>query len=177
MPFVVNAFLSLAQATPAVGKANLILPDLSSVTMLGLDGRTLLMCGLLVCAAGLGFGLWAYRGLRDLPVHASMLEVSELIYETCKTYLGTQGTFLVVLELFIGTIIVVYFGMLREVAAIKVVAILMSSVLGILGRFDRRLPSRRIHQRTTSGSTRPRKPPSRIPKKSLKFARRTHSTG
>ena len=135
MPFVVNAFLSLAQATPAGGEANLILPDLSSVTMLGLDGRTLLMCGLLVCAAGLGFGLWAYRGLRDLPVHASMLEVSELIYETCKTYLGTQGKFLVVLELFIGTIIVVYFGMLREMAAIKVVAILMSSVLGILGSF------------------------------------------
>jgi len=135
VPFVVNAFLSLAQATPAGGEANLILPDLSSVTMLGLDGRTLLMCGLLVCAAGLGFGLWAYRGLRDLPVHASMLEVSELIYETCKTYLGTQGKFLVVLELFIGTIIVVYFGMLREMAAIKVVAILMSSVLGILGSF------------------------------------------
>tara|TARA_B100001123_G_scaffold407450_2_gene499722 strand:+ start:148 stop:552 length:405 start_codon:yes stop_codon:yes gene_type:complete len=114
--------------------------------MLGLDGLTLLMRGLLLCAAGLGLGLWAYRGLRDLPVHASMLEVSELIYETCKTYLGTQGTFLVVLELFIGTIIVVYFGMLREMAAIKVVAILMSSVLGILGSFDRRLPSRRIHQ-------------------------------
>ena len=133
MPFAVNAFLSLAQATPAGGEANLILPDLSSVTMLGLDGRTLLMLGLLVCAAGLGFGLWVYRGLRDLPVHTSMLEVSELIYETCKTYLGTQGKFLVVLELFIGTIIVVYFGVLRDMAAIKVVAILMSSVLGILG--------------------------------------------
>ena len=133
MPFVVNAFLSLAQAAPAGGEANLILPDLSSVTMLGMDGRTLLMLGLLVCAAGLGFGLWVYRGLRDLPVHTSMLEVSELIYETCKTYLGKQGKFLVVLELFIGTIIVVYFGMLRDMAAIKVVAILMSSVLGILG--------------------------------------------
>ena len=135
MPFVVNAFLSLAQAASAGGEANLILPDLSSVTMLGMDGRTLLMLGLIVCAAGLGFGLWAYRGLRDLPVHASMLEVSELIYETCKTYLGTQGKFLVVLEVFIGTIIVIYFGMLREMAAFKVVAILMSSVLGILGSF------------------------------------------
>ena len=133
MPFVVNAFLSLAQAAPAGGEANLILPDLSSVTMLGMDGRTLLMLGLIVCAAGLGFGLWAYRGLRDLPVHASMLEVSELIYETCKTYLATQGKFLVVLELFIGTIIVIYFGILRDMEAIKVFAILMSSVLGILG--------------------------------------------
>lgn len=133
MPSVVNAFLSLVQAAPAGGEANLILPDLSSVTMLGLDGRTLLMLGLIVCAAGLGFGLWVYRGLRDLPVHSSMLEVSELIYETCKTYLTTQGKFLVVLELFIGTIIVVYFGMLLDMEAIKVVAILLSSVLGILG--------------------------------------------
>jgi K(+)-stimulated pyrophosphate-energized sodium pump len=133
VPSVVNAFLSLVQAAPAGGEANLILPDLSSVTMLGLDGRTLLMLGLIVCAAGLGFGLWVYRGLRDLPVHSSMLEVSELIYETCKTYLTTQGKFLVVLELFIGTIIVVYFGMLLDMEAIKVVAILLSSVLGILG--------------------------------------------
>jgi K(+)-stimulated pyrophosphate-energized sodium pump len=133
VPLVVNAFLSLVQAAPAGGEANLILPDLSSVTMLGLDGRTLLMLGLIVCAAGLGFGLWVYRGLRDLPVHASMLEVSELIYETCKTYLTTQGKFLVVLELFIGTVIVVYFGVLRDMDVLKVVAILMSSVLGILG--------------------------------------------
>lgn len=133
MPSVANAFLNLVQAAHAGGEANLILPDLSSVTMLGLDGRTLLMLGLLVCAAGLGFGLLVYRELRDLPVHTSMLEVSELIYETCKTYLGTQGKFLIVLELFIGSIIVVYFGVLRDMEAIKVLAILMSSVLGILG--------------------------------------------
>ena len=135
MPFAVNAFLSLAQETPARvgGEANLILPDLSSVTMLGLDGRTLLMLGLIVCAAGLGFGLWVYNRLRNLPVHESMLEVSELIYETCKTYLGTQGKFLIILELFIGSIIVVYFGVLRDMEAIKVLAILASSILGILG--------------------------------------------
>ena len=135
MPFAVNAFLSLAQEMPARvgGEANLILPDLSSVTMLGLDGRTLLMLGLLVCAAGLGFGLWVYNRLRNLPVHESMLEVSELIYETCKTYLGTQGKFLIVLELFIGSIIVVYFGVLRDLDAIKVAAILGCSIMGILG--------------------------------------------
>ena len=135
MPFALNAFLSLAQAAPAAtgGEANLILPDLSSVTMLGMDGRSLLMLGLIVCAAGLGFGLWVYRELRDLPVHTSMLEVSELIYETCKTYLGTQGKFLIVLEVFIGAIIVVYFGVLRDMEPVKVVAILLSSIMGILG--------------------------------------------
>ena len=76
MPLVVNAFLSLVQAAPAGGEANLILPDLSSVTMLGLDGRTLLMLGLIVCAAGLGFGLWVYRGLRDLPGVGLMRQAS-----------------------------------------------------------------------------------------------------
>jgi K(+)-stimulated pyrophosphate-energized sodium pump len=126
---------SMLQETPVAGggEANLILPDLSSVTMLGIDGRSLLMMGLLVCAAGLGFGMWVYTRLRNLPVHRSMLEVSELIYETCKTYLGTQGKFLVLLELFIGSIIVVYFGVLRDMDAVKVAAILGCSVLGILG--------------------------------------------
>ena len=135
MPFFSSALPSLLQeaAAPVGGEANLILPDLSSVTMLGLDGRTLLMLGLIVCAAGLAFGMWVYTRLRDLPVHKSMLEVSELIYETCKTYLGTQGKFLVILELFIGSIIVVYFGVLRDMEAIKVLAILLSSILGILG--------------------------------------------
>ena len=102
-----------------------MLPDLSSVSMLGMDGRSLLMLGLIVCAAGLAFGMWAYRGLRALPVHASMRAISELIYETCKTYLATQGKFLVVLELFIGTIIVVYFGMLRDMGAVRVSVILL----------------------------------------------------
>ncbi len=135
MPFALNALLTLAQEAERApgGEASLILPDLSSVIMLGMDGRSLLMLGLLVCAAGGAFGLWVYQRLRALPVHDSMLDISELIYETCKTYLGTQGKLLVILELFIGTIIVVYFGVLLDMEAIKVFAILLSSVVGILG--------------------------------------------
>src|SRR6185437_4234589 len=77
----------------------------------GIDGRTLLMAGLLVCALGLGFGLQIYQ-LKNLPVHSSMREVSELIYETCKTYLQTQGRFLLILWVFIGVAVAVYFGKL-----------------------------------------------------------------
>ena len=92
------------------GEAHLILPDLSQGTFLGTNGRTLLMAGLGICALGLLFGLITYNQLRDLPVHQSMREVSELIWETCKTYLFTQGKFLLILEIFIGVIIVFYFG-------------------------------------------------------------------
>src|SRR3954447_3911497 len=104
----------LAQNAPsqAGGEAHLILPDLSQGHFLGTDGRTLLMGGLAICALGLMFGLLTYMQLRDLPVHASMREVSELIWESCKTYLFTQGKFLLILETFIGAIILVYFGFL-----------------------------------------------------------------
>ncbi len=66
------------------------------------------MAGLVICALGLLFGLFTYTQLRNLPVHQSMLEVSELIWETCKTYLFTQGKFLLILEAFIGVIIILY---------------------------------------------------------------------
>ena len=95
------------------GEANLVLPDLDQAVFFGgIGGRTLLMGGLVVCALGLAFGLAMYNHLKNMPVHASMLEISELIYETCKTYLITQGKFLLILELFIGVIIVFYFGFL-----------------------------------------------------------------
>ena len=89
-----------ADAAPAHagGEANLVLPDLSTVDFRGINGRTLLMGGLVVCALGLLFGLMTFTQLKNLPVHASMLEVSELIYETCKTYLITQGKFILLLE-------------------------------------------------------------------------------
>ena len=92
----------------AGGEANLLLPDLSQARFFGglIDGRSLLLYGLIVVALGLLFGLVIYRQLKHLPVHRSMLEISELIYETCKTYLVTQAKFLLILELFIGTIIV-----------------------------------------------------------------------
>jgi K(+)-stimulated pyrophosphate-energized sodium pump len=117
------------------GEANLVLPDLSIGTFFGVDGRDLLMVGLLICAAGLLFGLLTYRQLRDLPVHKSMKDVSELIWETCKTYLFTQGRFLLILELFIGAIILVYFGYFRAFTAVKVLVILAFSLLGIAGSY------------------------------------------
>ena len=118
------------------GEANLKLPDLNSASFLGgISGGTLLMGGLVVSALGLLFGLMIFTRLRKMPVHASMLEVSELIYETCKTYLATQGKFLMVLECFIAVIIVFYFGFLQGFAAYKVVIILLFSVIGISGSF------------------------------------------
>src|SRR5204862_5897520 len=92
------------------GEANLVLPDLDSATFLGgISGRTLLMGGLLISVLGFVFGLAIFVRLRNMPVHNSMREVSELIYETCKTYLATQGKFLVLVEFFIGLIIVFFF--------------------------------------------------------------------
>jgi K(+)-stimulated pyrophosphate-energized sodium pump len=117
------------------GEANLRLPDLSQATFFGgaVGGRSLLLWGLIVVALGLLFGLVIYKQLKNLPVHKSMLEISELIYETCKTYLVTQVKFLVILEVFIGAIIVFYFGVLQHFAAVKVFIILMFSIIGICG--------------------------------------------
>jgi K(+)-stimulated pyrophosphate-energized sodium pump len=117
------------------GEANLVLPDLSTVDFLGVNGRTLLMGGLAVCALGLGFGLFAFTQLKNLPVHAAMREVSELIYETCKTYLITQGKFILILELFIGVIMVFYFGVLSHFEPMRVLIILIFSLIGIGGSY------------------------------------------
>jgi K(+)-stimulated pyrophosphate-energized sodium pump len=126
----------MAQGQEAGGEANLKLPDLGSVTFLGgITGHNLLLGGLVVSALGLIFGLTIYVRLRNLPVHSSMREVSELIYETCKTYLATQGKFLMVLECFIAVVIVFYFGFLQGFQAYKVLIILLFSVIGISGSF------------------------------------------
>src|SRR5205085_10385671 len=114
---------------------HLVLPDLDQGTFLGLSGRTLLMGGLAICALGLLFGLLTYVRLRDLPVHISMREVSELIWESCKTYLFTQGKFLLILEAFIGAIILLYFGYFQQFEAIKVIVILLFSIIGIAGSY------------------------------------------
>jgi K(+)-stimulated pyrophosphate-energized sodium pump len=115
-------------------EASLVLPDLSSVQFLGVtDGRTLLMAGMGVSVLGLIFGLMIYMQLSRLPVHRAMLEISELIYETCKTYLVTQIKFILGLEVLIGAIMVVYFGVLRHMEAGKVAAILLCSLIGIAG--------------------------------------------
>jgi K(+)-stimulated pyrophosphate-energized sodium pump len=133
--FPIISTLVAAQERPAGGEANLILPDLSQATFFGgaINGQTLLTYGLLVVALGLVFGLVIFYQLKNAAVHKSMLEVSELIYETCKTYLITQIKFLCILEAFIGTIIVFYFGFLQHFSPIKVFIILMFSIIGICG--------------------------------------------
>ncbi|HXG56555.1 MAG TPA: sodium-translocating pyrophosphatase [Vicinamibacterales bacterium] len=124
-----------APASHAGGEANLVLPDLGAVTFQGVNGRTLLMAGLVVCVVGLVFGMVIFYQLKNLPVHRSMLEISELIYETCKTYLITQGKFILILEVFIGVIMVFYFGVLQAFAPVKVATILLFSLIGIAGSY------------------------------------------
>jgi K(+)-stimulated pyrophosphate-energized sodium pump len=117
------------------GEANLVLPDLSRVEFLGLDGRTLLLLGIGVCFLGLLFGLAIFTQLKNMPVHRSMREISELIYETCKTYLVTQGKFILILEAFIAAIIILYFGVLVGFDALRVIVILLFSLVGIAGSY------------------------------------------
>ncbi|MEX2153408.1 MAG: sodium-translocating pyrophosphatase [Gemmatimonadaceae bacterium] len=131
----------------AGGEANLVIPDLNTVQFLGMGGKTLLSYGLIVCAAGLLFALIIYGRLKRLPVHSSMREISELIYETCKTYLTTQGKFILVLWVFIGIIAAIYFGKLATAIdpvtgavthgfpAVKVAVILLFSLIGIAGSY------------------------------------------
>jgi K(+)-stimulated pyrophosphate-energized sodium pump len=145
---------SAAHAQPAHragGEANLVLPDLSNtdvhVTFFGMSGHALLMAGLAVCVGGLVFGGVIYTQLKNMPVHKSMLDVSELIYETCKTYLLQQGKFLAFLWVFIGVIVAIYFGRLAETVdpatgvlshgfpIQKVAVILFFSLVGMAGSY------------------------------------------
>src|SRR5690349_4891030 len=159
VPAVLPVLLALAgalplaaqQATPGGhggGEAALVLPDLRTATFFGgINGHTLLVWGLLVCALGFGFGLMIYRQLKTMAVHRSMLEVSELIYETCKTYLQTQGRFLLVLWVFIGIAVAFYFGKLATYPdpttgtevhgfpAGRVAIILLFSLIGMAGSY------------------------------------------
>jgi K(+)-stimulated pyrophosphate-energized sodium pump len=118
------------------GEANLVLPDLGQTDVGGFSGRALLMSGLVVSALGVLFGLGILTQLKNLPVHRSMREISELIYETCKTYLLTQGRFLAILELFIAVIIILYFGVLSGFEWPRVAIILLFSIVGILGSYS-----------------------------------------
>ena len=128
-----------AQDHAGGGEANLVLPDLSSVSFFGMNGHTLLSIGLLFCVGGLLFGLAIFVQLKNAPVHRSMLEISELIYETCKTYLITQGKFIMLLWVFIAVIISMYFGWLAPVPNkpiwITLPIILAFSLVGIAGSY------------------------------------------
>jgi K(+)-stimulated pyrophosphate-energized sodium pump len=137
-----SAASAFAQPAPeAGGEASLRLPDLSSVSFLNgaIDGHRLLMIGILFCLFGLGFGMAIYMRLKNLPVHRSMREISELIYETCKTYLVTQGKFILLLWVFIAVIITAYFGWLKPVpgksVALTLPIILLFSLIGIAGSY------------------------------------------
>jgi K(+)-stimulated pyrophosphate-energized sodium pump len=126
-----------ALAQEAGGEAGLKLPDLSQVRFLGIDGHKLLLFGIVICVFGLIFGMVIYTRLKNLPVHKSMRDISELIYETCKTYLITQGKFLLLLWVFIAVVIVLYFGVLAPVhpTAVTLPIILAFSIIGMGGSY------------------------------------------
>jgi len=117
------------------GEASLKVPSLSQVKFLGIDGHTLLLFGIAFCILGFIFGLVTYQRLKNLPVHQAMREISELIYETCKTYLINQGKFLLLLWVFIAAIILLYFGVLLHFGPVRVPIILAFSVLGMAGSY------------------------------------------
>lgn len=124
-------------ATNSGGEASLILPDLSTVTIVGGgSGRTLLLIGLLVCALGIGFGALSYVQLRRMAVHPSMREISELIYSTCKTYLVQQGRFLLMLWVFIAAVIVAYYGLLVGFPWGRVAIVIGFSLVGMGGSYS-----------------------------------------
>ncbi|MDR2251509.1 MAG: sodium-translocating pyrophosphatase [Endomicrobium sp.] len=130
---VITACISYALAS----EANLVVPDLSLVSFFGnaVNGKSLLMFGFIVCIFGLMFGICHFLSIKKLPVHNSMKTISELIYETCKTYLVTQGKFIIILELLLALIIIVYFGWLEAFSTLKVATIVLCSVIGILGSY------------------------------------------
>jgi K(+)-stimulated pyrophosphate-energized sodium pump len=135
----ISTVAALAQPSTeaAGGEASLKLPDLSQVSFLNgaINGHNLLLTGILFCLFGLGFGMVIYMRLKNLPVHRAMREISELIYETCKTYLLTQGKFILFLWAFIAVIIVLYFGVLQQMEAMRVGIILAFSLVGIAGSY------------------------------------------
>ena len=130
-----SAYAQPAEA--AGGEASLKLPDLSSLRFLNgaIDGHNLLLIGILACFFGLAFGMVIFMRLKNLPVHRAMLEISELIYETCKTYLVTQGKFILLLWVFIAVIITLYFGALQHMETMRVIIILAFSLVGIAGSY------------------------------------------
>jgi K(+)-stimulated pyrophosphate-energized sodium pump len=126
-------------ASGHVSEADLVLPDLGDISLVtflgGMSGWTLLSFGLLICLAGLIFGAVIYFQILRMPVHRTMAEVSELIYETCKTYMITQGKFLLILEAFTAVIMIGYFYFVQQLPVSSVALILAFSMVGIAGSF------------------------------------------
>jgi K(+)-stimulated pyrophosphate-energized sodium pump len=131
-----SAAMLLASVPAFASEAELKIPDLSSVSFLGVTGHNLLLGGLVICVLGVLFGLVQSMQISKLPVHKSMKDISELIYETCKTYLFTQGKFIAMLWVFIAAIMVWYFNLKQDMTAFKVLIIVVFSVIGILGSYS-----------------------------------------
>ncbi|MCX8156120.1 MAG: sodium-translocating pyrophosphatase [Verrucomicrobiae bacterium] len=156
----------LGAATAAASEASLVLPDLRTVSFPALGGATgysLMLAGILVCALAAVFGIWQYLRTKALPVHDSMRNVSNIIWETCKSYLIQQGKFLAILWVLIGICIAYYFGFLTEhkdaagqvhkgMGAGKVIVILLASILGILGSYGVAWFGMRINTQANSRS-------------------------
>ncbi|MGA8298587.1 MAG: sodium-translocating pyrophosphatase [Terriglobales bacterium] len=136
---LVTTTCALAQPAEVGGEAALKVPDLSTVSFLGMNGHNLLLIGIAFCVFGLLFGMAIFMRLKNLPVHKAMLDISELIYETCKTYLVTQGKFLMLLWAFIAVVIVMYFGWLAPVPGKPISTtlpiILVFSIIGMAGSY------------------------------------------
>jgi K(+)-stimulated pyrophosphate-energized sodium pump len=133
--YAIPLFILLFAAVANASEAELQIPDLGTVSFLGMSGHNLLVGGLVICLLGMGFGFMQFQRIKNLPVHKAMLEISELIYETCKTYLITQGKFIAILWAFIAAIMVVYFSFLLHYATVQVVIIIVFSIVGILGSY------------------------------------------
>ena len=133
---IVGAALLMLTASAAwASEADIVVPDLHGSSFFGITGYALLVSGIVVCLLGMVFGWFAYNGIKKLPVHQSMRDISELIYETCKTYLFSQGRFIMLLWAFIGLIMIVYFGWLKPVGAGNLIIILLFSLVGIAGSY------------------------------------------
>jgi len=146
---LVSTIVAVLASTAHASEAELRIPDLDSQLFFNqsVGGSTLLTFGFVICAVGLAFGLVIKGQLNRLPVHPLMREVSETIYATCKTYLYTQGKFILLLWLFVGATLTLYFGFLAKttdattnvvsqgLGVTKVVVILAFSLVGIAGSY------------------------------------------
>jgi K(+)-stimulated pyrophosphate-energized sodium pump len=134
--FLALTAVFVANAAAFASEVDMVLPDLSSVMFFGsVSGRNLLAFGILICVFGLAFGLYQFKTIKALPVHKCMSEISDLIYDTCKTYLIRQGKFLILLQVLLAIIMFVYFQFLRDLAFMKVITIILCSVIGIVGSY------------------------------------------
>jgi K(+)-stimulated pyrophosphate-energized sodium pump len=136
--FLLSSLMFLLMAGAAfAGEADIKLPDLTTISFLGgaLSGIMILNVGLVVCLIGMIFGVLQYLQTKNLPAHKAMLDVSQTIWETCKTYLFQQGKFLVALWILIAICMIYYFGVLQGKAVSDIIIILVCSIVGILGSY------------------------------------------